>query len=57
MTQQAHDRSALDMLQEWDADWAARYRQKSTYPWHGWRYDVTTGCTLHVGTMASRPTR
>ena len=31
--QQALDRSALDTLQEWDADWAAKYRQMSTNPW------------------------
>lgn len=33
MTQQAHDRSALDTLQEWDADWATKYRRMSTNPW------------------------
>jgi alkylhydroperoxidase/carboxymuconolactone decarboxylase family protein YurZ len=33
MTQQAHHRSALDTLQEWDSDWAAKYRRMSANPW------------------------
>ena len=33
MTRQADDRSALDTLREWDADWTTKYRQMSSNPW------------------------
>ena len=33
MKRQVHERSALDTLQDWDPDWAAKYGQMSTNPW------------------------